>query len=75
MWPETKKLKQKQKDGKFDFSPETQAYIDTLKAAKSDVLLEGVLAKLKRREVEKEQVKDEKEQPWYLKGLTSEPDI
>lgn len=65
LWPEAKKLKQKQLAGKIDFSPETRAYIETLQRSRVEPLLEGVIAKLKRREDEKDE--KEKQQPWYIK--------
>lgn len=64
--PQTKKIREKQLKGEFDFSPETKAYIETVRQSKSDHLLEGVLAKLKLREEQK----NEKEKPWNV-----DPDV
>lgn len=70
LWPEAKKFKKKQLEGKFDFSPETKAYIETLRTGTEDPILEDVLAKIKKRQEDKNS-----DELWFVKLTKSKPDI
>lgn len=77
MWPESSKLKQSIKDGKFELSERWKDHFERIRAGKEDVLFERAAAKVAERRQKKyeEEHGIQRQQPWLSKMLSSKPEL
>ncbi|KAK9890292.1 hypothetical protein WA026_010395 [Henosepilachna vigintioctopunctata] len=71
-WPGSQKITKDIADGKYDISPDFKYRLTSMRQFQKDPTYHNLIVKMQERAYEREETV--REEPWYVKILTSTPD-